>query len=171
MVGDPNLFVFGIFLWLGGMAFLFSFFSSQPKATEKAEPQSELEQLQVQCRRLREELQQQGSQLREDVRDETFSQLQSLLISFPTARVMAQAKPNLPAQNLTAIFMPLETLLQSWGYAPIGTVWERVPFDPQLHQPDSDEIEVEELVYVRFIGYRQGDRILCPAKVSRTLPA
>jgi len=32
-------------------------------------------------------------------------------------------------------------------------------------------MEPEETVYVRFVGYRQGDQILARAKVSRTLPA
>ena len=99
---------------------------------------------------------------------------------------MAQAKPDLPAKNLTSLFTPLESLLKSWGYEPIGKPWEQVPYNPQLHQADTDDIEEGELVYVRFIGYcdrKSNDRntaqitddtqqtqILCPAKVSRTLP-
>ena len=33
-----------------------------------------------------------------------------------------------------------------------------------------EDIQPEELVYIRFVGYREGEQILCPAKVSRTLP-
>ncbi len=131
---------------------------------------SEIEQLRQQCLRLREELQQQASQLRADERDSMFEQVQTLLTNYPTARMMAQSKPDLPAKNLVALFTPLENLLKSWGYEPIGAPWEQVPYDPQLHQPDTDDIAVGELVYIRFVGYRNDDNILCPAKVSRTLP-
>jgi hypothetical protein len=76
----------------------------------------------------------------------------------------------LPAKNLVALFTPLENLLKSWGYEPIGTPWEQAPYNPQLHQPDVSDITEGELVYIRFVGYRDADRILSPAKVSRTLP-
>lgn len=101
---------------------------------------------------------------------ETFEQLQSLLVNYPSAVHMATQNPNLPARNLVALFTPLEQLLHQWGYEPIGQPWQAVVFDPQLHQPDQSDIQPGETVYVRFIGYRNGDEILCPAKVSRTLP-
>lgn len=131
---------------------------------------TEIEQLRQQCLRLREELQQQASQLRTDERDSAFEQLQTLLTNYPTARMMAQSKPDLPAKNLVALFTPLENLLKNWDYQPIGTPWAQVPYNPQLHQPDTDDIAMGELVYIRFVGYRDGERILSPAKVSRTLP-
>ncbi|MDY7016382.1 MAG: hypothetical protein SVX43_22850, partial [Cyanobacteriota bacterium] len=130
--------------------------TEKPPTTEAAD---EIEQLQAQCRRLREELERQSAQLYDDFRAETFAQLQSLLVSLPTARCMARAKPSWPAKNLVSLFSPLEQLRQSWGYDCIGEVWEQVPYDPQLHQPDADDIASGELVYVRFVGYRNGDRI------------
>ncbi|MBD2186518.1 XRE family transcriptional regulator, partial [Planktothrix sp. FACHB-1375] len=51
-----------------------------------------------------------------------------------------------------------------------GQVWEQVPYNPQLHQADVNDIAEGELVFVRFVGYKNGSRILCPAKVSRTRP-
>lgn len=131
---------------------------------------TEIEQLRQQCLRLREELQQQASLVQTDERNLVFEQLQTLLTNYPTARRMAQSKPDLPAKNLVALFTPLENLLKSWGYEPIGTPWEQVPYNPQLHQADASDITEGELVYIRFVGYRDGDRILSPAKVSRTLP-
>ncbi len=132
--------------------------------------QRDLDQLQQQCRRLRADLEQQAQQLTQDLRDETFRQLQTLMMNYPTAAMMAEARPALPAKNLVPLFTPLQNLLNSWGYTPIGSAWEQVLYDPQLHQADSESVEPGELVYVRFVGYRDGDRILCPAKVSRTLP-
>ena len=132
---------------------------------------TEIEELRQQCLRLREQLQQQKTQLTADFRKATFEQLQTLLTNYPTARKMAEAKPDLPAKNLSALFTPLENLLASWDFEIIGSAWEQVAYNPQLHQPDVGDITEGELVYIRFVGYRDGERILAPAKVSRTLPA
>ncbi|MEG4801055.1 XRE family transcriptional regulator [Microcoleus sp. ARI1-B5] len=131
---------------------------------------SEIEELRQQCFRLRDELQQQKTQLTADFRRATFEQLQTLLTNYPAARKMAEAKPNMPAKNLSALFTPLENLLSSWDFETIGSAWEQVAYTPQLHQPDVEDITEGELVYVRFVGYRDGEQILAPAKVSRTLP-
>jgi molecular chaperone GrpE (heat shock protein) len=179
-----DLFGFGFVLTLGVSLVLLSSisrtktartFTLTPKSTHpissnggSAEP--ELAALQQQCHRLREELQQQKAQLTADLQEATFEQLQSLLTNYPTAQKMAAIKPDLPAKNLTSLFTPLETLLQDWQIEPIGLPWELVPYNSQLHQPDADDIAENEPVYIRFVGYRQGERILCPAKVSRTLP-
>ncbi|MEM8640092.1 MAG: hypothetical protein AAGG51_14940 [Cyanobacteria bacterium P01_G01_bin.54] len=127
-------------------------------------------QLQQQCRRLRDEAQQQATLSTQTVIESSFVVLQTLLMNYPTARVMVAAKPNLPARNFIPLFTPLDNLLQNWGYEPIGTAWDKVIFDPRFHQSDEPNIHEGELVYVRFVGYRDGDRVLCPAKVSRTLP-
>ena len=83
---------------------------------------------------------------------------------------MVEAKPDLPAKNLVPLFTPLDNVLASWGYEQIGSPWEQVPFNPQLYQADTNDIAEGDLVYIRFVGYRNGSRILSPAKVSRTLP-
>jgi hypothetical protein len=119
--------------------------------------------------RLRQELQQQKIQLEAAWRDEVFRHLELLLINYPSVHKIAQMRPDLAAQSITSMFTPLGTLLQSWGYEAIGTPLEQVPFHPQFHQADVDTIQAEELVFVRFVGYRHGETILCPAKVSRTL--
>lgn len=133
---------------------------------------SELEtRLREQCQRLREELETQKSQLWEHFCQSTFEELQTLLTNYPTAAEMARIKPDLPAKNLTALFATLDNLLENWGYEPIGQPWESVAYNPQFHQGDCDDMQPGEVVYIRFVGYRQGDRILSPAKVSRTLPS
>lgn len=130
----------------------------------------ELEALRQECLRLRNQLQQQSAEVTNDLRDAMFQQLQTLLTNYPSVRQMVQAKPDLPANNLVSLFTSLDDLLESWSYKPIGSVWEQVPYKPQLHQPDTADIEEGEPVYIRFVGYQNGERILCPAKVSRTLP-
>ncbi len=114
--------------------------------------------------------QEQTAILADDLHQDTFRKLQTLLVNFPSANKIAHAKPDLPAKNLTSMFAPLENLIHDWGYEVIGPIWGKVAYDPQLHQPDADDIQPGESVYVRFVGYRHGETILCPAKVSRQLP-
>jgi molecular chaperone GrpE (heat shock protein)/DNA-binding Xre family transcriptional regulator len=120
--------------------------------------------------RLHEEMQQQKAEVTEVFRESTFAQLQSLLTNYPSIHQMVGAKPELPAKNLLSMFAPLDNLLKEWGYEQIGKPWEQVAYDPQVHQPDSSDISEGEQVYVRFVGYQHQGKILCPAKVSRTLP-
>lgn len=141
-----------------------------PGERERDQLQQQLHELQQQCLRLRDELHQQKTQVTADCQDATFESLQSLLTNYPSAAQMAQVKPDLPARNLLALLTPLDNLLQSWGIEPIGIPWEAVPYDPYIHQADADDITPGEVIYIRFVGYRQGDRLLCPARVSRTLP-
>lgn len=178
----------GIVFWLIiSIFFLTTFGASSGKNNNKFNPvkksytekddnlknndnREEIISLQKQCQRLREELEAQSSLLKSDFRSEVFEQLQTLLTNYPTAREMAKVKPDLPAKNLISLFTSLENLLENWGYETIGKPWEKVNYNPQIHQADSDDIEVGESVYIRFVGYRDGDNILYPAKVSLNLP-
>lgn len=120
--------------------------------------------------RLHEEMQQQKLEITEAFRESTFTQLQSLLTNYPSIHQMVGAKPELPAKNLLSMFAPLDNLLKEWGYEQIGKPWEQVAYNPQIHQRDNSDIAEGEQVYVRFVGYQHQGKILCPAKVSRTLP-
>ncbi|MBD2075543.1 molecular chaperone GrpE [Phormidium sp. FACHB-592] len=179
MTNDPELFWFGVVLTLVTICFTLSLvgagtktLATPPTATSDVNSiaNAEIVALQQQCQRLRAELQHQKTQLNVDFQDNTFAQLQPLLTHYPSARKMAESKPDLPARNFNALFTPLENLLQTWHVESIGSAWEQVSFNPQLHQPDVEDMTTGEPVYVRFVGYTQGDRILSPAKVSRTLP-
>jgi len=140
------------------------------QSVNSPDTEQKIKDLEIQCQRLREELKQQSQQLQTDFQQETFTQLQTLLSNYPTVKKMALAKPELPAKNLISLFTSLDSLITNWGYTAIGETWEQVNYNPQLHQADSDDIQEGELVYIRFIGYQDGDKVLYPAKVSRTLP-
>ncbi len=146
---------------------------SEALASEHVQRQQALKQendrLTQECSQLRQALQHQEASLTTTVRHSLFKQLQTLFTHYPSINKIIEVKPDLPAKNITPMFVPLENLMQSWGYSQIGTAWEQVAYDPKLHQPDAPDIAVGELVYVRFVGYRDGETILCPAKVSRTL--
>lgn len=120
--------------------------------------------------RLHQELQQQRLELTAVLRESTFEQLQTLLTNYPSIHSLVSIKPELPAKNLLSLFTPLDNLLSAWNYEQIGKPWQQVPYDPQIHQPDAADIAAGELVYIRFVGYKHKGRILCPAKVSCTLP-
>ncbi len=137
---------------------------------EKATLADQVEALKQQCLRLRNSLEQQTEQVQQDTQVATFEHVQMLLTQYPSVRRMVESKPDLPARNVIAMLTSLDNLLQAWGYEAIGNPWESVPYDPQLHQADRDDLQPGEFVYIRFVGYRQGDRILIPAKVSPTLP-
>lgn len=150
---------------------LHNFGISSIAASQVIAEAKEIEELQQESARLRDRLKQQSAENTADLRYLTFQQLQTLLTNYPSARQMAISQPNLPAKNITPLFSPLDNLLESWGYDRIGSAWEQVHYTPQIHQADAGDIAEGELVYIRFVGYREGDRVLCPAKVSRTLPA
>jgi hypothetical protein len=124
----------------------------QTNEVKRAKLEEEIVALTQQCQRLREEL-------------------KTLLTQYPSVRKMVESQPDLPARNIVALLTSLENLVKFWECQSIGKPWEAVSYDPQIHQSDMDDLQVGESVYVRFIGYQKGDRILIPAKVSRTLPA
>lgn len=165
-----DLFWFGWVLAGGAVLLILSVAGRKSPAHHPDAAAAAIADLQQQCLRLREELQQQKTQLTADFQAATFEQLQTLLVSYPSACKMTQVKPDLPARNLVALFTPIEELLHRWEIEPIGVPWQAVAYEPHLHQPDTDDVSVGEWVYIRFVGYRHGDRILCPAKVSRSLP-
>lgn len=142
----------------------------QTTQREQATLEDQVAALKQQCLRLRSSLEQQATQVQQDTRVAAFGQVQALLTQYPTVRRMVEGKPDLPAHNVVAMFTTLDNLIQSWGYQAIGSPWESVAYDPQLHQADSSDLQPGESIYIRFVGYRQGNRILVPAKVSRTLP-
>jgi molecular chaperone GrpE (heat shock protein) len=131
---------------------------------------SEHTALTQQCQRLRDELKTQSKQVQADAIEGGFEQIQTILTQYPSVRKMVESQPDLPARNIVALLTSLENLVKFWECQSIGKPWEMVPYDPQIHQSDVDDLQVGESVYVRFVGYQRGDRILIPAKVSRTLP-
>lgn len=132
--------------------------------------EDKIENLEEKCRDLTEKLNNLPLELINNWQQESFNLLQSLLVNYPTAKTMVKLKPDLPAKNLITLLKPLDQLLATWGIKSIGKPWERVAFNPQIHYSNENNLTADELVYIRFIGYRQGENILLRAKVSRTLP-
>jgi molecular chaperone GrpE (heat shock protein) len=127
----------------------------------------------LEYQRLQEQLLQQRQSLWEEFQQTTLQALESFLLQWPTAAYAAQNNPQAPAIRLLPLLRPVEQLLASWNVQPIGAVGIEVPYDPQLHQleptapsDNSLTLTVGMPVKIRYVGYRQGDRLLYRARVS-----
>lgn len=138
----------------------------QARTTEAAE----LQALRQEYQRLHTQLQQQRSILWQAFQQETLQTLESFLLQWPTAAHAAQNNPEAPAVKVLPLLRPIEQLLQGWGIEPIGRVGAEVAYDPQRHQLMAGSAQAGDRVVIRFLGYRQGDRLLYRAKVAPKLP-
>jgi hypothetical protein len=147
------------------------YFNSQQDFEEQATNyQDKIDILEAKNKKLLTKLEQLPIELQSNWQKESINLLQELLISYPTAKLMVELKHNLPSKNILALLKPLELLLQEWGIETIGKPWKKVPYNPNIHDCGEEDISQGELVYIRWVGYYQGDRVLLPAKVSRKLP-
>jgi molecular chaperone GrpE (heat shock protein) len=69
---------------------------------------------------------------------------------------------------LLPLLRPINELLKRWGITAIAEVGAQVSYDPHVHQlMDADtETEVGMTVTVRYVGYREGEKLLYRARVS-----
>ncbi len=102
--------------------------------------------------------------------DGLLDRLLPLLIQYKTLQRIIEVNPYLPALELIPLLAVLDSVANYCHLEPIGEVWQQVEFNPQYHQPDNAQIQPGQLVYVRYIGYRTGNKIHVPAKVSLHLP-
>ena len=122
------------------------------------------------CRDEYQKLQQQMSQQRETLSAEfqqaSLETIESWLLQWPTAAAAVRQNPQLPAPRLLSLVEPVEELLKQWQIETIAAVGEELPYDPQYHQLMKGVAEPGTLVKVRYVGYKQKDKLLYKAKVS-----
>ena len=124
-------------------------------------------QLRQEYQRLQAQLDQQRQSLQQEFQQNSLQILESWLTYYPAAAHKASQDPSLSAVKLLPLMRPIEALLQSWGVellAPVGAV---LPYDPQQHLLIEGSAIAGEPVTVRNPGYRQGEKLLYRAKVSR----
>ncbi len=92
--------------------------------------------------------------------------IESWLLQWPTAATAVRQNPQLPAVRLLSLVEPVEQLIEQWQVETIATVGKELAYDPQYHQLIKGTAEPGELVKVRYVGYKQGDKLLYKAKVS-----
>lgn len=127
-------------------------------------------ELQQRYQRLQGDYESLPTKLYQQWQEKIFTEINSLLTNYPTAKMMVKFKPDLPAKNVISLLKPLENLLSLWDIQAIGKPWQKVNFDPELHSADSENIKSGDIVYIRFVGYLQGENILIKAKASQSLP-
>jgi transcriptional regulator with XRE-family HTH domain len=125
--------------------------------------------LQPEYDRLHTQLQTQRTELLQEFQQSTLQTLESWMLQWPTAAHAAQQNPTAPAVKLLPLVRPVENLLTQWGIEPIGQVGATIAFDPQQHQVMGAMPNPGDPVRVRYVGYRQGDRLLHRVKVSQSV--
>ncbi len=116
---------------------------------------------------LQQQFEQQKEILKQEFQQESLQVLESLLVQFPTAARTCRENTEVPAVNILPLVQkPLERLLQHWGVEAIASVGEEVSYDPQLHQLLDGTAQPGQKVKIRYVGYRQGEKLLYRAKVS-----
>ncbi|MEG4272396.1 MULTISPECIES: helix-turn-helix domain-containing protein [unclassified Microcoleus] len=123
--------------------------------------------LEQEYQRLQASIAQQRESLMQEFQLQGVQILESWMLQWPTAASKAQENHNLRAQKLLPLLRPVEQLLQHWGIESIAPVGAEIPYNPQQHQLMEGTAEPGEPVTVRYTGYRQGEKLLYRAKVSR----
>jgi DNA-binding Xre family transcriptional regulator len=127
----------------------------------------ELEIVRQEYNLLQQQLQQQRDTLEAEFQYQSLQILESFLTYFPTAKHAAINNPDFPANKLFPLIQSIDKLIAHWGIAIIGTVGAEIAYDPQWHQLIEGTANPDELVVVRYVGYRQQDKLIFRAKVSK----
>ncbi|WP_310481855.1 helix-turn-helix transcriptional regulator [Chamaesiphon sp. VAR_48_metabat_403] len=127
----------------------------------------ELATLKQEYQYLQHQFQQQQTTLAAEFRATSLQTLESFLTYFPTAKYAAENNPNFPASKLFPLVQSIDRLISDWGVTVIGEVGAIIPYDPRWHQLIEGTATTAELVTVRYVGYRQADKPIFRAKVSR----
>jgi len=139
---------------------------SQMAMLLQPQAQQDFQQLRREYDRLLTQLHEQRDHLFQEFQQSSLQTLESLLLQLPTAAYAAQQNPQAPAVRLLPLFQPLNRLLQEWGIEAIAAVGTEIDYDPHWHQLMDGMAEAGDRVRVRYVGYRQGDKLLYRAKVS-----
>jgi DNA-binding Xre family transcriptional regulator len=129
-------------------------------------PDRSIEILQQEYQQLQQQFQQQRQNLQAEFQLQSLQTLESFLTYFPTAKRAAIDNPDFPASKLFPLVGSIDRLIRSWGVTAIGTVGSQVNYDPRWYQLIEGAANLDEVVTVRYVGYRQGEKLIFRAKVS-----
>lgn len=136
------------------------------ETTPPEELQQAVANLKQEYQRSQAQLANQRQELWQEFQRSSLQAIESWLLQWPTAAEKARENPQLAAVKLLPLVRPIEQLLQKWGLEAIASVGAEIPYDPQQHQLLEGTAQPGEKVKVRYIGYRQGEKLLYRAKVS-----
>lgn len=135
-------------------------------ASQEENVNSALAACQQEYHKLQQEMLQQQEFLETQFQQASLSTIESWLLQWPTAVTAVQKNPQLPASRLLALVEPVEQLLKQWNVETIAVVGEKLAYNPQYHQLIKGTAQPGDLVEVRYVGYKQEDKLLYKAKVS-----
>jgi DNA-binding Xre family transcriptional regulator len=121
--------------------------------------------LQQEYQHLQQKFEQQRATLQAEFQFQSLQTLESFLTYFPAAKHAAQNNPDFPASKLIPLVQSIDQLISQWSVTAIGEVGSTLSYDPQWHQLIEGTANLGELVTVRYIGYRQGEKLIFRAKV------
>ena len=129
---------------------------------------SNTESLQQEYKQLQDTLNQQEETLKQEFQSASIAALESWLLQWPTAAIVAKKNPEISAVKLLPLVRPIFELLKQWGLEMKGTVGEVIPYNPQFHQllEGGGHAEVGEPVIIRYVGYDHDHKLLYRPKVS-----
>jgi hypothetical protein len=127
---------------------------------------SAIADLRAEYERLRRSVAQREERAQGVMQQAALARLETWMVQWPTVTHAVEKNPELPASRLVPLVKPVAALLEDWGVVAIAAVGAEVPYDPQCHELMGGMVQPGERVRVRYVGYRQGDRLLHRAKVS-----
>ena len=143
---------------------LLNTFSDKPIESNR----QELVSIRKEYTQLQQQLQQQRDTLQTEFQHQSLQILESFLTYFPTAKHAATNNPEFPASKLFPLVQSIDKLLADWGVTVIGSVGAEIGYDPQWHQSIEGNVNPDEPVTVRYVGYQQQDKLIFRAKVSKS---
>ena len=126
----------------------------------------ELATLRQEYQHLQQQVQQQKETLAVEFQYQSLQTLESFLTYFPAAKYAAMNNPDFPASKLFPLVQSIDRLIAQWGVTVIGEIGLEIAYDPRWHQLIEGTADPDELVTVRYVGYRQDDKLIFRAKVS-----
>jgi DNA-binding Xre family transcriptional regulator len=129
-------------------------------------PTPAVEILQQEYQHLHQQFAQQKDTLQAEFQYQSLQTLESFLTYFPAAKYAAQNNPDFPASKILPLLGSIDRLIQQWGVTIIGEIGSKIAYDPRWHQLIEGTVNPAELVTVRYVGYRQDDKLIFRAKVS-----
>ena len=129
-------------------------------------PDRSIEALQQEYQQLQQQFQQQRETLQAEFQFQSLQTIESFLTYFPTAKHAAINNPDFPASKLFPLVGSIDRLIQSWGVTVIGDIGSQVNYDPRWHQLIAGIASPDQLVTVRYVGYRQDEKLIFRAKVG-----
>lgn len=121
---------------------------------------------QQEYQRLEEKMENQKNTMEQKFQEASLQTLESWLIQWPTAIAAILKNPELPAARLLPLVKPIERLVKKWGIEKIDFVGKELPYNPQCHELMKGVAKPGDMVRVRYVGYKQKERILYKPKVS-----